>query len=44
MVTNRIVDPPKVAIEWTFEATHLGEYLGVQPSKQRFSVLSAAPL
>jgi steroid delta-isomerase-like uncharacterized protein len=41
-VTNRIVVPPKVAIEWTFEATHLGEYLGVQPSKQHFSVLSAA--
>jgi steroid delta-isomerase-like uncharacterized protein len=42
VVTNRIIDPPKVALEWTFEATHLGEYLGVAPSKKRFKVLSAA--
>jgi steroid delta-isomerase-like uncharacterized protein len=41
-ITDRIIDGQKVALEWTFEATHLGEYLDVQPSGRRFKVLTAA--
>lgn len=41
-VLNKIIDGPKVALEWTFEATHLGEYLGVQGTGRRFKVLAAA--
>jgi len=42
VVVNKIIDGPKVALEWTFEATHLGEYLGVQGSGRRFKVMAAA--
>jgi steroid delta-isomerase-like uncharacterized protein len=42
VVLNKIIDGPKVALEWTFEATHLGEYLGVQGSGRKFLVLAAA--
>jgi steroid delta-isomerase-like uncharacterized protein len=41
-IKRKIIDPPDVALEWTFEATHLGEYLGVKPSGKRFKVLTAA--
>ena len=41
-VNRLIVDPPDVAVEWTFEATHLGEYMGIEPSGYRFQVLTAA--
>ena len=41
-VVRRIVDAPDIAIEWTFEATHVGEYLGVRGSGVRYRVLTAA--
>lgn len=41
-VERLIVDPPDIAVEWTFEATHLGEYMGIEPSGQSFSVLTSA--
>jgi steroid delta-isomerase-like uncharacterized protein len=41
-LVDRIIDGPKVALEWVFEATHLGEYLGAAPSGRRFKVLTAA--
>ena len=41
-VVDRIIDGTKVALEWTFEATHQGEYLGVRPSGRHFKVLTAA--
>jgi steroid delta-isomerase-like uncharacterized protein len=41
-VVKLIVDGSDVAVEWTFEATHLGEYLDVPPSGRRFKVLTAA--
>jgi steroid delta-isomerase-like uncharacterized protein len=41
-VSNLIVEDGQVAVEWTFDATHLGEYMGVQPSGRRFRVLTAA--
>jgi steroid delta-isomerase-like uncharacterized protein len=41
-ITRFIIEPPDVAIEWTFEATHLGEYMGIEPSGKTFSVMTAA--
>jgi steroid delta-isomerase-like uncharacterized protein len=41
-VMRMIVEGVNVAVEWTFDATHRGEYMGIQPSGQRFSVLTAA--
>lgn len=41
-VMRQICDPPDVAVEWTFEATHRGEYLGVPPSGKQLRVLTAA--
>jgi steroid delta-isomerase-like uncharacterized protein len=41
-IVDLIVQDEKVAVEWTFAATHRGEYLGVPGSGQRFKVLSAA--
>jgi steroid delta-isomerase-like uncharacterized protein len=41
-VQNLFLDPPQVAVEWVFEATHKGEYLGVRPSGKRIRVLTAA--
>jgi steroid delta-isomerase-like uncharacterized protein len=41
-VAKMICDPPDVALEWTFEGTHSGEYLGVPPTGKRLKVLTAA--
>ena len=41
-VKNLFIDPPQLAVEWVFEATHKGEYLGVAPSNKRVRVLTAA--
>lgn len=41
-VQRMIVDPPDVAVEWTFEATHQGEYMGIEPSGEAFQTLTAA--
>jgi steroid delta-isomerase-like uncharacterized protein len=41
-INKLIVDPPDIAVEWTFEGTHKGEYMGVRPSGQRFRVMTAA--
>ena len=30
-VNRMIVEAPDVAVEWTFEGTHLGEYMGIEP-------------
>lgn len=41
-INKLIVDPPDIAVEWTFEGTHQGEYMGVQPSGRRMRVMTAA--
>jgi steroid delta-isomerase-like uncharacterized protein len=41
-ITRLIIDPPDVAVEWRFDASHRGEYMGVAPSGKRFSVGTAA--
>lgn len=41
-VKNLFIDPPQLAVEWVFDATHKGEYLGVAPSGKRVRVLTAA--
>jgi steroid delta-isomerase-like uncharacterized protein len=41
-VERMIVEGVDVAVEWTFEATHQGEYMGIPPSGKRFKVLTAA--
>jgi steroid delta-isomerase-like uncharacterized protein len=41
-VVNIFIDPPQLAVEWVFDATHQGEYLGVEPSGKRVRVLTAA--
>jgi steroid delta-isomerase-like uncharacterized protein len=41
-VNNLIIDNGQLAVEWTFDATHQGEYMGVRPSGRRFQVLTAA--
>ena len=37
-----IVEPPDVAVEWWFEGTHQGEYMGIAPSGRGFRVMTAA--
>jgi steroid delta-isomerase-like uncharacterized protein len=37
-----IVEPPDVAVEWWFEGTHRGEYMGIEPSGGTFRVMTAA--
>jgi steroid delta-isomerase-like uncharacterized protein len=41
-ISRLIVEPPEVAVEWTFEGTHLGEYMGIKPSGGSFQVMTAA--
>lgn len=41
-VMDRIIDGPKVALEWTYEATHVGKYMDVPASGQRFRMLTVA--
>jgi steroid delta-isomerase-like uncharacterized protein len=41
-VSRILCDGTQVAVEWVFEATHRGEYLGVPGSGVRFRVLTAA--
>ena len=41
-VEKMIVEGKDVAVEWTFEATHQGEYMGIPPSGKSFKVLTAA--
>jgi steroid delta-isomerase-like uncharacterized protein len=41
-VQRMIVEGEDVAVEWTFEATHQGEYMGVPASGRAFSVTTAA--
>jgi steroid delta-isomerase-like uncharacterized protein len=41
-VNRMIIDGRDVAVEWTFDATHQGEYMGVPPSGKAFSVTTAA--
>jgi predicted ester cyclase len=41
-VENIFLDPPQLAVEWRFKATHKGEYMGVSPSGKRVEVLAVA--
>jgi steroid delta-isomerase-like uncharacterized protein len=41
-VVRQICDPPDVAVEWAFEATHSAEYLGVPATGKQLKVLTAA--
>jgi steroid delta-isomerase-like uncharacterized protein len=41
-VNDMIIDGDKVAVEWTLNATHAGEYLDVPPSGERFEVRTVA--
>ena len=41
-INRLIVEAPEVAVEWTFEGTHLGEYMGIEPSGGSFRVMTAA--
>jgi steroid delta-isomerase-like uncharacterized protein len=41
-VEKMIVEGRDVAVEWTFEATHQGEYMGIPPSGRSFKVLTVA--
>ena len=40
-INRLIVDPPDIAVEWTFEGTHQGEYMGIEPSGLPFRVMTA---
>ena len=42
VATDHIVDGHKIALEWTFEGTHMGEYLGVQGSARRVKALNVS--
>jgi steroid delta-isomerase-like uncharacterized protein len=41
-VVNRIIDNDEAAVEWGFEGTHQGEYLGVQPSNRIFRTVTVS--
>lgn len=41
-IDDLIIDEPRVAVEWTFDATHTGDYLGVHGLGGHFKILSAA--
>jgi steroid delta-isomerase-like uncharacterized protein len=41
-VVDIIVDGDKAAVEWAFEGTHSGMYLGVAPSGRRFKTLTTS--